>query len=698
VSTRRLRRVIYLVALACGALDAYAFGPSPLALCLSSLPLIVAYLVLRRPRQRPTSAGDILAALPQAYVVLDADGHVLELNRRFCELAGAGRDDLVGKPPPLGGWPVQTRSLGTVERELSLSRRDGSAVTVLAQQGALRLPGGGPTGSVWTFTDIGHRAAGEAEARGQADEWHARADEETALQRTARAIASEAAPEAVFALVAEEAARLLEADAGAVISFDGRAPETTAWWVDGSRTGPAAPRSLDGCEALTRLRRSGGAARDDDCVAAPVRVGGRLFGAVVVLASDGVAERGESVLNRFGELAALAVVAAEARRRLADRAATDPLTGLANHRTFHETLRVEVERARRNERDLALVVFDLDHFKRVNDLLGHQAGDRVLAEVGRRLQAQARTGETLARIGGEEFAWILPDTDGFEAWHAAERAREAIATVPFAEAGSFTVSTGVCDLEQAADAQELLRLGDGALYWAKAHGRNTTVRYLPKVVKELSAQERIYRLERSQALTSLRVLARAVDAKDPLTQRHSERVAALAGALARAQGWPAERVALLHDAGLVHDVGKIGIPDAILLKPGALTPEEYEEVKAHALLGAQILSDVLEPEQVAWIRHHHERHDGKGYPDGLRASAVPEGSRLLAVADAWDVLTSDRSYHQPKSATEALAECRREAGTQLDPEAVAALVRLFASGELVRALGRPVREELRLPA
>ena len=213
--TRRFSRVLYLVALACGALDAYAFGPSPLALCLSSLPLIVAYVVLRRPRRRAADAGDILAALPQAYVVLGADGGVLEANRRFCDLAGASREDVVGRPPPLEGWPVPTRSLGTVERELSLTRRDGTVVTVLAQQGSLRLPGGGPSGSVWTFTDIGPRAAGEAEARRQAAEWHTRADEEAALQRAARAIASRPRPGPVpFALVAEEAARLLGAGRG----------------------------------------------------------------------------------------------------------------------------------------------------------------------------------------------------------------------------------------------------------------------------------------------------------------------------------------------------------------------------------------------------------------------------------------------------------------------------------------------------
>ena len=163
-------------------------------------------------------------------------------------------------------------------------------------------------------------------------------------------------------------------------------------------------------------------------------------------------------------------------------------------------------------------------------------------------------------------------------------------------------------------------------------------------MRELNAAERAEQLERTQALTGLRALARAVDAKDATTSEHSERVAALAGRLAAASGWAPRRAAQLAEAALVHDVGKIGVPDAILLKAGPLTTEEYELVKGHVSLGAQIVSDVLTPEQVRWIETHHERPDGSGYPAGLRGADIPEGGALLALADAWDVMTCPRSY------------------------------------------------------
>ena len=188
------------------------------------------------------------------------------------------------------------------------------------------------------------------------------------------------------------------------------------------------------------------------------------------------------------------------------------------------------------------------------------------------------------------------------------------------------------------------------------------------MVEELSAEERADRLQRVQALQSIRVLARAVDAKDTSTREHSERVADLAVALGTAIGWDTERLVRLREAGLVHDVGKIGVPDAILFKPARLTPAEYDEITRHAAIGAEMVADVLTPEQVSWVRGHHERWDGGGYPDGLAGDAIPDGARVLALADAWDVMTSERPYHAPLTVAEALAECRRCAGTQFPAE------------------------------
>lgn len=361
-------------------------------------------------------------------------------------------------------------------------------------------------------------------------------------------------------------------------------------------------------------------------------------------------------------------------------AATDSLTGLFNHRAFHERLGAEVERAHRHHRELSLIIFDLDHFKRVNDDQGHQAGDKVLAEVAQRLKDVVRVGDILGRVGGEEFAVLLPETDGLDAWEFAERAREAIAARPMPGVRRLTVSAGVCGLSEAGSADNLYRLADGALYWAKGHGRDACIRYAPEVVHVLSAEQRALRLEHSQALNAIRVLARAVDAKDSVTQRHSERVADMSVMLATAFGWPAERAAHLREAALVHDVGKIGVPDALLFKPGRLTPAERAQIEAHAALGARMVADVLDEELVSWVRHHHERHDGAGYPDGLRGEEIPEGARLLAVADCWDAMTASRPYRAALSAHEALEELRRGAGSQWSPEAVVAFERLWDAG------------------
>ena len=361
------------------------------------------------------------------------------------------------------------------------------------------------------------------------------------------------------------------------------------------------------------------------------------------------------------------------RRRLEDRAFTDALTGLANHRAFQERLQAEVGRARRHERPLALALIDVDHFKSINDTAGHAAGDRVLAALGARLRSLLRNEDVLARIGGDEFALLLPETDEVDARAVLERAREELERAPLVDAVRVRISAGICELRRAGDAETLMRLADGALYWSKEHGRNVTAVYDPDTVVELSAGERLDRLQRSHTIAGIHALARAIDAKDPSTREHSERVAALAARLAQLRGWAPERVALLHEAALVHDVGKIGISDAVLLKPGRLDPDEYEQVEQHAALGARIVADVLDPEQVAWIRSHHERPDGRGYPAGLRGDEIPEGAALLAVADCFDVMTVARPYSRPMSEADALAECRSLVGAQFSSAAVAAL-------------------------
>ncbi len=408
----------------------------------------------------------------------------------------------------------------------------------------------------------------------------------------------------------------------------------------------------------------------------PLRTRDGSVRAVLDVTSTRRARYGPAEVSLLGTVAAAlegSITAAGLYQDLDAQAARDPLTGLPNHRVFHERLASEVARALRHGRSLSIALVDLDHFKLINDAHGHQSGDQVLVEVGARLRALARAEDVVGRVGGEEFAFILPETDALTAYGVAERARSAIAAAPFGDAGHLTASVGVCDLTHTTSAAELFRLADGALYWAKAHGRDVTYLYSPEVVHELSAEERAERLERAQALAALRALARAVDAKDRSTREHSTRVAALSHALAQQLGWSRDEARDLRRAGLLHDVGKIGVPDAILLKPGALTDDEMARVRGHATLGAEIVGELLPPEQVAWVRHHHERWDGGGYPAGIAGAAIPEGARVIAVADAWDVMRSDRPYRAALDAETAMEQMRSLAGVQFCPSCVNAL-------------------------
>ncbi|MFN8122269.1 MAG: diguanylate cyclase [Thermoleophilia bacterium] len=531
--------------------------------------------------------------------------------------------------------------------------------------------------------------------------------EQSALRRTATEIASLSDTRAIMDVVAREVAGLLGADRASVVRFTGAEGRIVGSSVDGEDWGTPLPD--DGRDAVSVVRRTGRAVCMDDyalmgdhptlrhlvglgihaAVGAPILVDGVSWGALIAGSGTpgrftaGDAER----LERFCSLAALAVTNAQNLARLADQAASDPLTGLANHRVFRERLAVEAERARRHGRELALAVFDIDRFKLVNEALGHRGGDAVLVDLGERLAAACREGDLVARVGGEEFAWLMPETDSWGAWCAAERIRVEVGGTPLAGLGHQTVSAGVCDLAQAGgEGDRLYELADGAVYWAKAHGRDLCVRYSPDVVVDLSAAERAARLEQRRTLDAVRLLAQAVDARDPNTQRHSERVAEIASELAQALGWDMERIELLREAALVHDVGKIGVPDSVLLKAGPLTPEERERIQAHAALGAQMVADMLSPEQVAWVRGHHERWDGGGYPDGIAAEQIPDGAQVLIVADAFDAMSADRPYRRGLPLEAAYREVMDGAGSQFPPSVVEAMTAIMESGRLAAIL------------
>jgi diguanylate cyclase (GGDEF)-like protein len=522
------------------------------------------------------------------------------------------------------------------------------------------------------------------------------AEEQSSLRRVATAVAAGSPSAGVFALASSEAGRLLGAVQAAIVRYDGDHAIVRGRWSanEGDRHQLPSVSELTPGGLLDRLRTGAPIARDhtrDDPplarMAAPVHSGGTLWGAIVV-AGRSLCAGSEERLREYADLIAIALANAEDRARLDNEAATDHLTGLPNHRAFRERLADEVARAQRHDRPLTVALVDIDGFRELNDSAGLEIADDVLAEVGRRLGRAVREEDVLARMGGDEFGVIFVESDRHEALLVADRARREVAEAPLRHRLRATISIGLCDLEAASSDDELLRRADAALYWAKQHGRDLCWLYDPGVVRELDERQRTRELDRSHALIGLRALARAIDAKDPDTQEHSERVAVLAARLAAARGWPPERVAMLRDAALLHDVGKIGIPDAILLKAEALDERELAIVREHPVLGARIVGDVLDEEQVAWIARHHERPDGGGYPFALGGEEVPEGASLLALADAWDVMTSDRSYSPPMAIDDALAEARAGAGTQFHAAAVQALEALAARGELLPAAAR----------
>ncbi|HEU4975749.1 MAG TPA: diguanylate cyclase [Baekduia sp.] len=510
---------------------------------------------------------------------------------------------------------------------------------------------------------------------------HRLSAEHQAIGRVATAVAAGTDRDRLFATAACEAAGMLDGDAAAIVDVHGATPGVVGRWC--SEQMPPGVLDVAAAAAAEVVAEPDGAHRclhlgaGRCALAVPVAVNGGRWGVVLVLRHGSRFEPDEvAALERLAGLVGTGVGVLRGREALVREATTDGLTGLRNHRAFHEELRAEVKRARRYSHPTAVVLMDLDEFKEVNDEHGHQTGDRLLRAVGSALHAVVRDTETVARLGGDEFALLLPETDLAGAVATAERVRGAVEAVPLAREHGVTVSAGVADLTQAASADELIRLADGALYWSKVHGRGRVSAYDPERVEALSAQERAERLARSHALGAVRVLARLIDLKDTSTHRHSERVAELCVLLAEELGWPEDRQALLRDAALVHDVGKVVIPDGILSKPGALTSDEYALVKEHAPTGARIAAEALGAEQVAWIAQHHERLDGTGYPAGLPAERITQGARIIAFADSWDVMTSERPYKHAKREEHALDECRALVGQQFDGDVVSAFERL----------------------
>ncbi|HET9994132.1 MAG TPA: diguanylate cyclase, partial [Candidatus Acidoferrum sp.] len=471
-------------------------------------------------------------------------------------------------------------------------------------------------------------------------------------------------------------------------------------------------------------------------IALPVFYAEQLHGILYVESSTPgeFSEEEILLLRTLADLIAGALHNALSFQKAQEQAITDGLTGVKTHRFFMEALSAEWKRSTRAGRAFALVLMDLDRFKFVNDFYGHLEGDLVLKRVGHILETNCRRSDVVARYGGDEFVILMPETNMEHARQLASKLRGWVSADPLLREKNISASFGIaCYPLHGSSPQELIQVADASMYLSKHQGgnavstadhfdpneakkwkRDVLEAYLGVTLKRLfstgpEAFEEIYQrltqfteslaateptasgkmaavpAQGPQALPqavldTVTSLAFAIDAKDHYTQGHSQKVSAYAAVIAEAMGMADVEVEEIRLGAVLHDIGKVGIPEIILNKNGPLNPDEWETMKSHVKFGAKIL-DPLTP--LARIRemvlHHHEFFDGSGYPQALSGEQIPLGARIIAIADAYDTITSDRTYKKARNATDALAELERCANAQFDGAIVEVFVRTMRS-------------------
>lgn len=373
---------------------------------------------------------------------------------------------------------------------------------------------------------------------------------------------------------------------------------------------------------------------------------------------------------------------------------TDELTDLANRRHFDQALQAAFVEARRYRRPLAVIAMDIDMFKAVNDSAGHSAGDAVIRAVGRGIRQCCRTADLAARRGGDEFVVLMPETPATGAVVVAERIRAVVAAMKIPAAGgelAATVSVGVADLDSGAveSYQDLLALADRALYAAKQAGRNRVVQARECLEFSLGASgpesERTDVLQgwidgidsrfKALCMRSLHEFVQMTERRDPYMANHARKVGHYAVLIATGMGLGDKMVQRVGLTALLHDIGMVTLPDSVVLSSGTLTADQLKALKRHPTIGARILQGASYLESAAGgVKSHHERFDGKGYPDGLVGRQIPLEARIIAVADSFDAMISPRAFRHPRSIAAAMADLRQASGAQYDPEVIAAFM------------------------
>jgi diguanylate cyclase (GGDEF)-like protein/putative nucleotidyltransferase with HDIG domain len=356
---------------------------------------------------------------------------------------------------------------------------------------------------------------------------------------------------------------------------------------------------------------------------------------------------------------------ADLERRLARQASNDPVTGLLNLSRFRAQLDVEVKRTRRHGRPLCAAVLDIDGFRAVNAQHGYAVGDELLAVVGRALGAGMRSHDLSCRTGADEFAILLPETNLAGAEASMQRVLAELEGTSVDALESIRASIGVAAFDRTQTPAQLLGTAARGLELAREQGGG-------RVGAGAADGEAPADTHRRDAMAALAV---ALLERDRYTGEHSEYVVALTGAVARDMGLDDAATAEVQAAALLHDIGKVAVPDEILNKPGPLTEEQWRLMRDHTVIGERILRAIPGLGNVARIvRHEHERWDGGGYPDGLTAEDIPIGSRIIFACDAYHAMTSDRPYRAAMSHGDAIAELSANAGTQFDGRVVEVLI------------------------
>jgi diguanylate cyclase (GGDEF)-like protein len=416
----------------------------------------------------------------------------------------------------------------------------------------------------------------------------------------------------------------------------------------------------------------------------PLSVTDRTIGSLILASRkpNAYTRRQIKLLEKVALQIAAPVENAHLYAQLEQKSRIDVLTGLFNRRHFEERLKEEVSRHSRYGDVLSIFMIDLDNFKAYNDAYGHLAGDILLSQIGKIIKSSVRNVDQAFRYGGDEFVVILPQTAKDDAYVVAERVREQLAGEMEKKAIAVTCSIGLASYPaDGVVADELVDVADNALYHAKRTGGNRIL-LSSKILSEPlddGGVRGIY--AKRNDLSAVYALVSTVEARDPYIYGHSRKVNTYAVALAEAIGLSPDEVSKVSTAALLHDIGKIGIPDKVLNKKGKLNAEDWEAIKAHPGLGANIVDNIpnLAP-CVSSILHHHERWDGGGYPEGLKGEEIPLEARILAIADSFEAMTSARPYRPALSLEEVLKELRQGAGLQFDPKLVEVFIGIIEAG------------------